>query len=148
MQSARVQLIVSSLAASGVLLGLLFRSVEAVLAGAVIHFVMGVADVFRVYREAKALRRDEAAPLPTYEPAIRMSRRLDGAITIVGLILVAVAHRTGADNYAVAGAIIWVGALGCYFISGVIVREVGGIPLSMGYGGWTVRRDKRGRLRR
>ena len=70
-----------------------------------------------------------------------------GAISLAGLVLAIISSEGGTSGYAIAGCLIWGGAIACYFLSGVILREVGGIPLSMGYGGWKVRRTRDGRYR-
>jgi hypothetical protein len=66
---------------------------------------------------------------------------------LTGLGILLIAQEREYSDYLPAGVTIWVGAIVCYFFSGVIVREVGGIPLSMGRGGWKVRRTRSGRYR-
>jgi tellurite resistance protein TehA-like permease len=48
------------------------------------------------------------------------------------------------DVYTLSGCIIWVGTLFFYFLSGIIVQNVTGVELRMGYGGWyTPKKRKR-----
>lgn len=87
-------------------------------------------------------------PYPEPSLSTRAARWVKGAITLTGLVLVIVTRGSDAGGYAIGGWVIWGGAIACYFASGIIAREVGGIPLSMGYGGWKVRRDRNGKIRR
>jgi hypothetical protein len=128
-------------------IGLCSRHSAFVVTGASIYLLAAIADLFHAYRDAKALRRGtlEADSTPSFYA--RASRWLEGSITLFGLILALVTRDSDSTGYAIGGSIIWGGAIICSFVSGIIAREVGGIPLSMGYGGWKVRRDRRGNFR-
>lgn len=144
--SARIRLAVLIASAGALSLGLLWRDGRYVVGAAIIHIVVGVAQLVQMYREAKLLRAG------TWKPHQRslcgqLGNWINWVITLTGLVLVC-ANQVGAtQGYGIAGWIIWGGAILCYFLSGIIAREVGGIPLSMGYGGWTVRRARNGRYR-
>ena len=121
--------------------------------GALVHFFLGLAGLVFVYRTAKVIRAapqeatGETETVGRAGIADQVAQWIDGAITLTGLGLVVVNQSSETNGYAVAGLIIWGGAVACYFVSGIIVREVGGVPLSMGYGGWAIRRNRRGRYR-
>ena len=124
--------------------------------GAAVHLLAGIAGLFHAYRVAKLLRSD--TPQENPEDAIReyperslsdhAAEWINGAITLTGLVLVVITMDRDDSGFAIGGSIIWFGSLACYFVWGIIAREVGGIPVSMGYGGWKVRRDRHGRIRR
>lgn len=151
-----MMLVMMILAAAAVLFGLLSRQAVFVTMGAAVHLLAGIAGLFHAYRVAKLLRGDALQENP--EDAIReISERslsdraaewVDGAITFTGLVLVVITMDRDDSGFAIGGSLIWFGSVACYFVSGIIAREVGGIPLSMGYGGWKVRRDRHGRIRR
>ena len=133
--------------AAAVAAGFLSEEPFLVLVGALIYLLCGIGSLFQLYFEAKLLRRH--AP-PAEAPTgffIQAAKCAEGAITLTGLLLVIANAKNDVSGYAVAGWIIWGGAIACYFTSGIIAREVGGIPLSMGHGGWAVRRDRKGNLR-
>jgi hypothetical protein len=134
-----------SVAAALILVGFLWHEARLVVAGAVIHLVFGIVDLFFLYRDAKLLRAGTLETEPQRGIAYRIARWTEWAITLSGLVLVCATKGGGSTGYAVGGWIIWGGAIFCYFLSGIIAREVGGIPLSMGYGGWGVRRGRNGR---
>lgn len=53
-------------------------------------------------------------------------------------------HKAMGEVMAQAGLLIWIGLILCYFVQGIIVREVGGVPLEMSrYGGWKIRQGRR-----
>jgi hypothetical protein len=134
-----------SLAAALILVGFLWHEARLVVAGAVIHLFYGIVDLYLVYRDAKLLRAGTLEAEPERGVACGVGRWTERAITLTGLVLVCVTKGDDTTGYAVAGWIIWGGAIFCYFLSGIIAREVGGIPLSIGYGGWRVRRSRNGR---
>ena len=143
-----MKLSIMIVSAAVIILGLLYRYTPSVIVGAVIHFAFGVADLFQLYRHAKLLRGSTSEPeAPPTIPA-RVAKWIEVAITLTGLVLVVATQRGGTSGYAIAGWIIWGGAIVCYVASGIIARDVGGVPLSMGYGGWRVRRDRNGNFRK
>ena len=102
--------------------------------GSLVFILTLVADNIQDYRDAKKLSRG----LTIYKRR-GIAHTLGGLFFFVGL--------GGFILFPVAGAIIFVGIVVSYFVSGVVGQEVGGIPLRMGYGGWYVAR-RRGRPRR
>jgi hypothetical protein len=137
-----------SCVACAILFGLVWQTPSFAVGGAVIHLLAGFADLFLLYRTAKLIRAGTVDPAAQTGLADRIAGWIDGAITLTGLVLVVVTQKSETSGYAVAGWLIWGGAIACYFLSGIILREVGGVPLSMGYGGWAIRRIRNGRYRR
>lgn len=145
--------------ASALLFGLLLRNEVSVIVAAVVYASLGIVGLYQTYRHAKAYRHTNVSPEKmckseklkhiekeeqTY--AEKITEWIGGAITFTGLFLVIASKDNGMSGYGIGGWIIWGGAIFCYFLSGIIMREVGGIPLSMGYGGWKVRFTRNGRL--
>jgi len=132
--------------AAAILSGLLCHYAPLVIVGAVIHLAYGVADLFQHYHDSKLFRSDTLPDLDS-TISVRVTKWIEGTITLTGLVLVIATQRNVSSGYAIAGYVIWLGALVCYLVAGWIAQEVGGVPLRMGYGGWEIRRRKR-RLRR
>ncbi len=124
--------------ACALLFGFVWHDAGFVIGGAAIHLLLGIADLFFYYRAAKLLRAG-TQEFPPQQP--RVAGWINGAITLTGLVLLIV----GSGGYAMGGWIIWLGAIVCWLSAGIILREVGGMPLSMGYGGWAIRRTRNGR---
>ncbi len=143
-----MKLLMMIAAGSAILVGLLSYHGTFVVVGATIYLLASIADLFYAYRDAKLLRAGALQAEPYPPLSVRIARWIKGVITLTGLVLVVVARRTDAGGFALGGWIIWGGAIACYLTSGIIAGEVGGIPLSMGYGGWAVRRDRKGNIRR
>jgi hypothetical protein len=143
-----MKLLTMTVSAAAILSGFLCHYSPLIIAGAVVYLACLIAELFLHYRDMKLLRTG-GTPQPDSNSAIsvRVARWIQNTIALTGLVLVVATKGEGSD-YAIAGWIIWIGVIVCYFISGIIAREVGGVPLSMGYGGWRVRRDRKGRLRR
>jgi hypothetical protein len=142
----KTRLVMLSCAAGAILFGFAAQWPPPILAGAVLHAFVGLCDLFRVYRIAKLIR---AGSCPTGVSTVeKVGKWIDGAISLTGLGLVVVTQDRPTDGYTIAGWIMWGGALICWFASGIILREVGGVPLSMGYGGWAVPRGRNGRILR
>lgn len=91
------------------------------------------------YLFCRATRSLRFFELPDQSIESRLCGYLSGALAIGGLI---VAFRLS------SGILLWFIAIAHYFVAGIVVKSVAGIPLSMGYGGWKVRRDRHGRIRR
>ena len=142
----RIRLVILFCAAAAIAFGFALQWTPPIVAGAVLHATMGLCDLFRIYRIAKSIRPYTSPPEPS--TVDRVGRWIDGTITITGLVLAVATLDRPTDGYAIAGRIIWGGAIICYLLSGIILREVGGVPLSMGYGGWAVRRGRNGRILR
>lgn len=87
------------------------------------------------YKEAKLYRTGKWQPIETKSIFEIIELRIRQAIIIFGLLLSVSKHTSG--------TIIFGGAIVFYFISGLIAKEVAGIPLEMGYGGWRKRNTRR-----
>jgi hypothetical protein len=98
----------------------------------------------RAYRAGVEIVWSQAGPRGLTE---HITSALNGAILFGGLIAFMIGGDDGDRGVFRAGAIIWIGGIAIWFISGIIVREVAGIPLRMGYGGWHIYRPRRGRSR-
>jgi len=71
-----------------------------------------------------------------------LEKWLSGLIVISGLIAFCIG-KDNQNNIFLTGGIIWIGTIVIWFISGIIVKEVTGIPLRMGYGGWYIHRPRK-----
>lgn len=140
-----LKLLVVSVAAVGILIGLLFGRVEYVLASAGFYLVHGVFELFHVYQEARLLRAGGAAPVRARGTLPRTTKWVEGAVLLTGFGLLIFTRGEETKGYSIAGWIIWGSAIITYFIFGVIMRDVGGVPLNMGYGGWAPRCNRKGR---
>lgn len=143
---ASMRLLMAMVSASGVLFGLLLERAEIVVAGAILHLSLGIVDLLYLYGDAKRLRAGTETPVAVRKKSFRIAEWVEGTMAFVGLFLM-VWHADERNGYFAAGCMVWGGAVACYFVSGVIIKDVGGVPLSMGFGGWAVRRDRKGRVR-
>ncbi len=116
--------------------------------GAIVYVLGSALGLRAMYRAAKAHQAGvEDAWTRDVHRALtaRIANVLNGVILFGGLI----AFMLGGDGHDRAlflvGGIIWLGGIAIWFVAGVIVREVAGIPLRMGYGGWQVGRPRSGR---
>lgn len=142
-----VKLIAQLSSASLLFVGLISQSLELAVGGAVIHALMSLAHLFSVHKAAKLLRTGSAALEEKITLPTRIGGWIEGSITLTGLLLVVITHRERDSMYAIPGWIIWGTALFAWLAAGMIARHVGGIPLRMGYGGWTVHRPRSRRPR-
>lgn len=140
----KIRLAILSCAAAALLFGLVLQWPPSIVTGALLYAMVGFFDLFRLYRIAKLIRAG-TCPMDV-TTAERVGKWIEGAICLTGLVLVVVTQDRPTDEHSIAGWIIWGSAIICWFSSGIILKEVGGVPLSMGYGGWAVRRGKNGRI--
>ena len=140
-----MKLLIMLISALALILGLIGRAPEIVILGAIIHLSVGIAEHFGCYRAAKAYRAGVYKVVDLNEPVWVCSSFIEQTIAVAGLVL-AVFSKPNTD-YQLAGIIIWGGTIINWIISGIILKNVACIPLSMGPGGWAVRVDKRGRIR-
>ncbi len=125
----------------------IFATVGAIL------FVLGSGlQLVRVFDASKKYRAGASEVWADEKPrgiADRIAYWIGAVILLASLAGTAMGSKDGEGAFFVPGAIIWLGAIAVWVISGVIVREVAGIPLRMGYGGWHVyRRGRRNRRRK
>jgi predicted ABC-type exoprotein transport system permease subunit len=104
------------------------------IAGALLFILIEAIDLALIYRSAKLFRADDWKPDEKRGVIKTMSDVVRGLIVFAGLFSMLSGHASG--------TIIWVGTIICWLLAGWITREVVGIPLKMGYGGWYVQRKK------
>jgi hypothetical protein len=97
--------------------------------------LLEVIDLVSEYRETKSFRAGTWEPTEKKSTVITLSKWLRGLLLYAGLFLMLAGYM--------AGVVIWVGTIICWFCAGIIAREVAGIPIRMGYGGWKVYRPRR-----
>jgi hypothetical protein len=132
--ATKISLVTAISSAGAVLFGLFCHDERLILVGAIIFVLLGVVELFQAYHEAKLLRTGAWKPEEKGDFSKQFTKWVGSAITLTGLLLVCARD-------SVAGWIIWGAAVLFYFLSGIIAREVGGIPLTMFYG-WKVRRKR------
>lgn len=103
--------------------------------GAVIFVLALIPELFSIYKDAQAHRAASATGSENAHHGLRdvAEEWLGTAIVLAGLGLFVLGREL-----APAGAIIWIGTIAAWFLSGVIFSHVTGIPMRMGYGGWYV----------
>ncbi len=144
MRFSTLKLLLAIIVASVILLGVICGRAELVLAGALLDLLFGIIELFHFYKKARLLRAGTEGPVEVSGKSFCVAKWTQRAIALTGLVLVIVTQDEETSGYSIAGWIIWCGTLVRYYVFGVIMREVGGVPLSMGYGGWAVRRGRKG----
>ena len=142
----RIRLVILFCAVAAIIFGILIASPLPFLAGAILFTFVETFDLFHIYQVAKLIRAGES-PLEA-STAEKFGDRIRGIIILIGFVVFLFTQDRSADGYYIAGLIIWGGGIVFWFLTGIILREVGGVPLRMGYGGWAVRRGKNGRILR
>lgn len=105
------------------------------ISGAFVFLLFPLLDLLMEYKEAKLFRAGKWKPTETRHILETVEHRFGQGMVIVGLVLAVLQH--------ISGMIIWGGAIVSFLISGWISRDVAGIPLEMGYGGWRKRNFRR-----
>jgi len=136
------------LSACLVSIGLGIRDPRLLLIGSAIFLSLVIADLFLCYRDSKLFRAKALSPSVDETFLSRISRWLDSGISLTGLVLLVITSDKEADTYSIAAWIIWGGTILRWFLCGIIVSVIGGLPLKMGYGGWYVPRPRSNRWRR
>ena len=112
-------------------------------------YVLGSAIGLRAtYCTARAFQAGVADEMPAPGPRSlteHLGSVLNGVILFGGLIAFIIGGDGHDSPLFLPGAIIWLGGVAIWFVAGIIVREVAGIPLRMGYGGWRVEGPRAGR---
>jgi hypothetical protein len=143
-----MRLISVSVVLALLIVGLIAESFTLTVVGAIGFVILsglrliGTYESSRKFRDGRYAREDRDSRSLVESTA----RRIEGIILVAGLVATAASIVGEAAGYvAVPGMIIWIGGVAIWFIRGVIIREVTGIPLEMGYGGWYVARKRRRR---
>jgi hypothetical protein len=152
MKEGRIRLAAMVASAGLLACAVVMRQVIFATVGAIL-FVLGSALQLVVVFDASKRYRAGASDVWADEKARGIADRIaywiGAGILLAGLVGTVAGSKNGGGTFFVPGAIIWLGAIAVWVISGVIVREVAGIPLRMGYGGWHVyRRGRRNRRRK
>jgi hypothetical protein len=137
---SNVKLIVLLAAASPLIFGVVNVSQWAAMAGALLYISLEMIDLVLEYRSAKLFHEGVWEPNDRKSIAETLSKWVRNLLLFSGLFLMLGGY--------IAGVIIWVGPIICWIAAGVIAREVAGIPVRMGYGGWKVYRPRKRRTRR
>lgn len=129
-----VYIIVSSF----LIVGLLTKSPELAKIGAVIYALSTLISLWDAYISSREYKK---TPKPLVNPSPKKTNPVDnlvalfeGGIVLTGLFLLA------SSDLNIVGSIIWFSALISYFLWGIIISFITGIPLKFGYGGWVVKR--------
>lgn len=116
--------------------------------GAVLFLLGGALQVIDLFDASKRYRAGATDIGPNERPrgiADRIADWIGGVILFAGLAAFAARGKYDRGVFFVPGAIIWIGSIAIWVVSGVIARDVAGIPLRMGYGGWHIYRPRRRR---
>ena len=89
--------------------------------------LVSVVNASRRYRDGAPEPWGDAERL---DVADRVAHVLEAAIILAGLATFA--GLRSAEDFGLAGTIVWIGSIGVWFAGGVIAREVGGVPVTDG----------------
>lgn len=134
------------ISASLLVVGLLDGDQPTVTIGATLFILIQIGGLISVYRFSKGyqLPKDQNKTELSNKRNLMgtLSRYLEGIILLLGLIIMML---DGKNELFLPGAIIWIGEIVVYFLGGIIVEYITGIPLRFGYGGWQIdfRRKKK-----
>jgi len=122
-------------------IGCIGKEEPLVIAGAFVFIFTLIIDTFDVYQMAKRSKNDNDSKKKEDEensPKItnNVPSWIFGAIGLGAFGFGQLAKDN--DIYTLSGCIIWVGLLFFYFLNGIIIQNVTGIELRMGYGGWYI----------
>lgn len=73
----------------------------------------------------------------------KISGWIEGAIIFFGLTMYVIGDDIGANMQSI-GLYIWLSSIFAYFLNGILVQAYANIPLEFGYGGWRLKRFRRG----
>jgi len=132
-----IKIILLLISAALLISGLIADNKDLTIAGAFIFSFICLIDLPLEYKQAKLYREGKWKQSDKNNLLEIVEIRFKQGMFIVGLGLM-VFHQA-------SGTIIFVSAIISYFISGLIAKDVAGIPLKMGYGGWQKRNFKRRR---
>jgi len=94
--------------------------------GAIIFLFVQSINLYGVYYLSKHYQ--DAGYIKKVKKDSRIAKWLEGIITLFGLFALITDQTTG--------LMIWGGTIIIYFVGGIIIKEITGIPMRFGYGGW------------
>ncbi len=118
-----------------------------VLFGAILFIVTLSLDLILIYRSAKNYV-NESTWTESYKSrgVVKfLEKTLEGIIIIAGLLALIISQDDDSFGLFAPGAIIWIGTILIWFLGGIIVGQITGIPLGFGYGGWYIKRSRQHR---
>ncbi|HEU0143206.1 MAG TPA: hypothetical protein VFQ47_00330 [Nitrososphaera sp.] len=136
---SNVKLIALLVAAALLIFGAVSGNQWSAIAGASLYISSEIIDLVLEYHAAKLFSEGTWEPNERKSIGETLSKWIRNLLLFSGLFL--------ALGGSIAGIIIWVGSIICWFVAGVIAREVAGIPVRMGYGGWKIYRPRKRRTR-
>ncbi len=136
-----MKLILLLISTSLLIFGFLNKNQLILITGAVCFILIQTATLVWIYRSSKQYRTNpnQIESQNKRKFVDIFSKIIENIIIFSGLIAMIIDNENEHGLF-VAGAIIWIGIIVIYFLGGVIIRCVTGIPLRMGYGGWYVYR--------
>lgn len=119
--------------------GFIGNNSEIAVSGSTVYLLAQAFYLYDSYHHSKKFANNRDATInPAKKSSFvdRMTSLLEGTVIIFGLIAMV------SGRAVTAGAIIWFGAIFVYFLWGIIIEIITGIPLRFGYGGWEIRRNR------
>ena len=138
---ATIKLIILLICAGLLLFALLKGGERFAIAGALLYFSMEIFELALEYHDAKLFRAGVWELNENKSVIEHLAAWLRGLLLFGGLFLMLGLEKER-NGFSISGAIIWIGTIVCWLIAGWIVREVAGVPVRMGYGGWRVHRTR------
>jgi hypothetical protein len=143
-----MKLIILIISIVGLVYGWILGSLTLSIFSAVVFIVGHILELARTIRSARRFRsgeEDSELELQNEHTLKKVESIFDAIICLVGLGAFAYGVKFSKDNselWSYPGMIIWIGSIISYFAQGVVIREITGIPLKWGYGGWYINRRK------
>ncbi len=114
--------------------------------GGGVYFAALTCGIIDLYKSAKEFNKFPESRIEKDNMISKLGRWIEGIIMIGGLF--SLLDKDGSKGTKIAGYLIWFGAIGLYFLSGIVVQLVAKIPLEFTYGGWKPKRVKKTRKQR
>ncbi len=144
---ASIKLITLLVSTGSLLFALMKGNERFAIVGALLYISMELFELILEYRDAKMFRAGSWEPNEKKSLVEHLAAWVRGLLLFGGLLLMMGAEKES-NGFSVSGGIIWIGTIVCWLIAGWIVRDVAGIPVRMGYGGWRVHRPRNRRKRK
>jgi uncharacterized membrane protein len=122
------------------LAGFLSSNMQPFLAGSVLYLLVIVVNLYLLIR---FLRKPESINAVSKEVQKGILIDLTRGVEIAIIILALATIISGKEDFITGGLMIWIGTIITYFLSGVLIRDIGNVPLKFGYGGWRGRSKKK-----